>query len=52
MIATGPNVEQNPIDGSLDKELQNVKKGDVLGEGTFGKVYNGLYNGANGRIPT
>jgi len=35
----------------LDKELQNVRRCDLLGEGTFGKVYTGLYNGAIGRIP-
>jgi serine/threonine protein kinase len=28
-----------------------VQRGELLGEGTFGKVYAGLYNGSNSRLP-
>jgi len=27
------------IESSLNKELEQVRKGELLGEGTFGKVY-------------
>lgn len=40
------------IESSFDKELESVQRGKLLGEGTFGKVYEGLYNGSNSRLPT
>jgi serine/threonine protein kinase len=39
------------IESSLNRELKLVNRGELLGEGTFGKVYQGLYNGCNQRIP-
>lgn len=45
------SLDPEGINTSLNKELENVKRGEILGEGTFGKVYQGLYNGSNSRIP-
>jgi len=28
-----------------------VQRGKLLGEGTFGKVYEGFYNGENAKLP-
>ena len=42
---------KNIIESSFDKELESVQRGKLLGEGTFGKVYEGLYNGSNAKLP-
>ena len=47
----GSSAGLDKIDSSLNKELENVQRGEILGEGTFGKVYQGLYNGSHKRIP-
>lgn len=44
-------VLKNIIESSFDKELESVQRGKLLGEGTFGKVYEGLYNGSNAKLP-
>jgi serine/threonine protein kinase len=43
--------QHDAIDSSLNRELKLVNRGELLGEGTFGKVYQGHYNGFNSRIP-
>ena len=42
---------KNIIESSFDKELESVQRGKLLGEGTFSKVYEGLYNGSNAKLP-
>ena len=32
-------------------ELKTVQRGECLGEGSFGKLYQGLYKGSNPRLP-
>jgi hypothetical protein len=32
-------------------DLENVQRGEALGEGSYGKVFKGLYKGNNPNLP-
>ena len=49
-VGGGPKSDTiKQIDQELKAQLSNVQRGELLGEGTFGKVYQGMYKGKTNR---